>query len=205
MAHATFNKGATIIAVRPISALGGRRYEPGDVVPWRHLALGERRVGQMINQRLLGELSQENFDFALRQRTDGSLPKGLTEAGLEAIGIGFAPPEDTPPAPEAKPEPSLNYSSRQEHRGYTLGAVKRGATTGYDIFNADGQRLNPGGPLNGMKQVDKFISSLEDEAARLAKDTCEEPVSGGDDPVPADGVNLGWETYGDQDTATGAA
>lgn len=221
MTRATFNKGATLIALRPIPALGGRAFEPGDVVKWRHLALGERRVGQMIDQHLLGELSQETLDFAVKQRPDGSLPRGLTEPGLEAMGISLkAPPAPKPPP---KPELEVKYDGEESYKGFTLRRQKRGAIPYFDIFDADGARVNPGGMLKGKKAAQPFVDNLLAEKARLEAaagpkpDSSEEKADsaaggeenstgtdqatsekpGGGDPAPAD-PDLKEPGYGDE-------
>ncbi len=186
---ASFNKGATLIALRPQPALAGRSFSPGDVVPWRNMARAERLVGQMIEQSKLGELTQETFDFAMKQRPPGDIPRGLTAAGLEALGIKVAVAEQpAEPVPEKKPEATVSYDGPPvEHRGYLISGRKRGIGIDYDVFHVDtgAERINPGGMLKGMKNVDKFIDQLETEKARLDK---------ADAPPGLDDENYGDET-----------
>lgn len=190
-----FNKGATMIALRPIPALAGRSFEPGDVVPWRRMALPERRVHQMLDNRWIGELSQETLDFAMKRR-DGDahlIPRGLTAAGLEALGITvngeLAPSDDDEDASPKDAE--VRYDGAVVHRGYALRSKQQGVVTAYDVFNAAQERVNPGGMLRGMKKVDSFIDSLEAEAARLqAKEA----------PAMPDADALKGDGYGDGNT-----
>jgi hypothetical protein len=169
LVNVLFNKGATMIALRPIAALAGRSFEPGDVVPWRQMALAERRVHQLLDNRWIGELSQESLDFAMKRRGGDAhlIPRGLTAAGLEALGITVNGEIVAAPAAAPKKDAEIRYDQTTVHRGYALRSKQQGVVTAYDVFNAAQERLNPGGMLRGMKKVDGFIDSLEAEAARL--------------------------------------
>lgn len=214
---ASFNKGATMIALKAIPALSGRSFAPGDVVPWRNLAVSERRVAQMVGANMIGELSQETWDFALRRRLEADGPaRGITPAGLEALGIVDAPEEAAPkpaPAKAKKPEAEVAYTETLVHRGYALRGKKQGIVVAYDVFNAAQERLNPGGLLRGMNKVNQFIDTLEAEAARVAAAKAPQPgTPAGEGPAvegsaaeelqtPAD---LADENYG-EDSKSGAA
>lgn len=195
----TFNSAATLIALRALPALAGRSFSPGDAVPWRDLEVKERTVGQLIQMRKLGELTQDNFNFALKQRRDGALPQGFTADGLAALGITI--PEAAAAAPR-EDEVTLTYDSEEVRQGYTVKGLKVSRAMRYDVFDAAGGRLNPGGPLTSLKTVDKFIAQLEAEKARIAAPTAAEILA--DDPNTAALVELvpdddgDGEGYGDE-------
>lgn len=200
---ASFNKGATMIALKAIPALSGRSFAPGDVVPWRKLAIAERRVAQMVGAKMIGELSQETFDFAMKRRTPEHGPhvQGFTPAGLEALGVkaGTVPKAKTEKAP--KQEAEVAYTESKVHRGYALRGKSQGIATGWDVFNAEQERLNPGGMLRGMKKVDSFIDTLEAEAARLAQKEGPASETAPEDAAKVEGAGgvdgLGAEGYGE--------
>jgi hypothetical protein len=178
--NASFNKGATLIALRPLPSVAGRSFSPGDVFAWRVLAVSERRVAQMIEQGKVGELSQQTYDFAMKQKesADDGVPRGFTRDGLAHIGIKLK--GDKPKAAKPAADLKVDYDATETHRGYTLGRKKVGATQGYDVFDAEGARLNAGGLIRGLKAVDRFIDTLETEAAKNAA-AAQEQVSAGAD------------------------
>lgn len=209
--NASFNKGATLIALRPLPAVAGRSFSPGDIFPWRRLAIAERRVVLLIDQGKLGELSQQTYDFAMKQReaSPDGVPRGFTADGLKAMGITLKGEKAEKPKAEKPKEVDPGYQGFEDHRGYRLGKKKRGQTWTYDVLTAEGARLNEGGMLRGMKQVDNFIDLLEAEAAKNAPttesvgdgegggetappeppqpttDAPSDPGEGGGDPAPA--------------------
>lgn len=190
MTDATFDKGATMIALRPISSVGGRSFEPGDLFPWRQLALGERRVRQMVDQRKIGELTAETFAFAMKQRPAGARPKGFTPDGLKALGFDLpaAPAEGVGLKLDAFPDNAEPYLNQ-----FVLVPYKAGVSVRYDVFDPEGGRLNPGGRLHGRKQAEAFCDKLLADRERIAAETRAEEV---EEEVDAEEVG---ETYGESD------
>lgn len=179
---AAFNKGATLIALKPVKA-GSRDHHPGDCFAWRRYALTERRVAQLIDQKSVGELSQESFDLALQRRdpAHGVIPHGFTADGLKAVGIDV--PDLPEPAPEDAPEETGDYDSLEARDGYRIGVKKAGIVNTYDVLSDTG-RLNPS-RLRGEKQLEAFLETLAIDKAKAVL---------ADDPNTAAVVDVG---YGD--------
>lgn len=189
-----FDKGATMIALRPLPSVGGRAFAPGDAFPWRQLALSERRVRQMVDQRKVGTLTQETLDFAMRQRPLQDVPRGFTADGLKAMGLEL-PKRSKKARPDDPGTVVGTLEGATVHRErYQLVSTKVGNFTRYDVFNLAGERLNPGGTLNGLKQVDKFIDNLEAEQARLLKEAQEAEQAAAMGKKPAEAGEAAPET-----------
>lgn len=151
--------GVTVIARRLNEKVGGRLYAPGDLVPTD--GIPPRRIHQMIGGRHLSILTSENYLAAVRSRTDGVMvAAGFTRAGLITAGLATAEDLDgaavKPRADPVKPA----YADLTDHRGYKLHGVKKGIGTFYDVFTAQGDRVNAGGMLKGMKQVNAMLDTL---------------------------------------------
>jgi hypothetical protein len=183
MSDASFNKGATVIALRALPALGGRSFQPGDVVPWRQMALAERLVRLMHEQRTLGSLSPENYAFAMRQRSDGVVvARGHTADGLASLGIDVGALKADAPAKKAEPgvpevrEGEWTPPAGSERYGevYWLVPQLRGKFTFYDV-NAvtDGARLNPGGLFRGRTAA---VAWCDQQLADKARIDAEKPA-----------------------------
>jgi hypothetical protein len=163
--NASFDKGATLIALRPFDA-AGRSFSPGDEFPWRRLAIAERRVAQMIDLKRVGVLSQETYEFALAQREPGdTVPKGFTRDGLEALNLTVPPPEAAKPAKPEKAGPE--YDSTEIRGALIIGKKMAGIMPTYDVLNVEGGRLNTA-RLRGKKSLDKFLDQLAAMQATIA-------------------------------------
>lgn len=164
---APFNKGATLIALRPLKA-AGRSFAPGDHFTWRHYAMTERRVAQMIEQHQLGELTQEAYDFALAQRQAGDVvPHGFTVDGLTALGIEVPAINGADLEKDPVDDVAKDYDSFEPLGAYLVGARKAGVVMTYDIFDAEQNRLNHA-RLRGERARDQFIEMLDAEKTRIA-------------------------------------
>jgi hypothetical protein len=155
-----FNTGAQMIALKPIASVSGRSFGPGDAFPWRQLALGERRARQMYEARMIGELTQENLAACLRALPEGRVPRGFTVDGLKAMGL------ELPKGAPASPAAGLPAGATP-HRGRFLVETRKGNFRHYDVYDAQGGRLNPGGQINGLKRVDLFLDGLDATAAAV--------------------------------------
>lgn len=161
---AAFNKGATLIALKEVRA-GSRTHLPGDHFAWRRYALTERRVAQLLDQRIIAELTQESFDIALARRApeQGVVPHGFTRDGLGAMGIEVPDQEEAAPAASSEGV-GEDYDTTEERDGFTVCGRKMGVVTAYDVFHGD-KRLNVS-RLRGEKQLNSFLEELVNARVR---------------------------------------
>lgn len=165
---ATFDKGATMIVMKPGLRIAGRTFEAGDSFPWRQMALAERKVRQLIEQRWLGELTKKNMEGALKHRPEGSMPRGFTRDGLVALGlIDFEQiPEKS--GEEHKTDTLAEGDGEIYRDDFRIVKTKNRNFTMFDVYDLEGHRLNPGGRLNGQKKLDAFIDKFIAEREKIA-------------------------------------
>lgn len=173
MMKSSISTGAVMIALRYFPT-GGRSFGPGDLFPHKDLSdFTERRLMQMQESRHIGPLTRESYARAMASREAGYIGKGFTRDGLIAMGIldNDAPAGDGQGGDEPWTPDPATYQVVERYGDIWLAGAKRGVATRFDLFDLEGNRLNPGKTENGVKKAREAADAIvaTAEAERLKK------------------------------------
>ena len=137
----------------------GDQYEAGDLFDWKRRGADQRRVRQIVElpSRPVVVLTRQSMRDALKARSSRTAPRGFTPAGLVAQGIlteagveafGWRAEADPTPAPAESYRPPEGAEAMGDL--WIVQAKTNGGPARFDIFDAKGGRVNPGGTILGI-------------------------------------------------------
>lgn len=148
--------------------VGDLTYEPGDAFdPQVHLrsnALSERNVQSLKNSNHFGPITREMYARAIGKRPEGTVGRGLTQAGLIAAGIIDKPAPKKAKAPEDPKKKGKKEILKVpltdkliEVGENAILPFKYGNFTYYDAVDKEGNLLRP----NYFRSADKAREFIE--------------------------------------------